>query len=142
MIIIDKALEKIHDEGKPIRLAWLVLGFMGQGIAFQMINAVKGIKLIAICNRNLERARNAYIGAGVQDIRTADTLTKLSEFIAYDHFTITEDAMLLCKAHKIDAILEVTGSIEHAAHVVLEAIKNGKDVISMNAELDGTLDPY
>ena len=39
----------------------------------------------------------------------------------------------------LDAIIEVTGSVEYAAGIVLAAIAAGKHVVLMNAELDGTL---
>ena len=45
MIIIDKALEKRHREGNPIRVAMVGAGFMGRGIALQLSTAVLGIKL-------------------------------------------------------------------------------------------------
>ena len=38
-------------------------GFMGRGLALQIINSVKGIKLSAIFNRKIQRARNARSGA-------------------------------------------------------------------------------
>ena len=37
--------------------------------------------------------------------------------------------------------IEVTGTIEYAANVVLSAIEHGKHVVLMNAELDGTVGP-
>jgi predicted homoserine dehydrogenase-like protein len=49
--------------------------------------------------------------------------------------------MILCDAESIDAIVEVTGAVEYAAHVVMRAIANGKHIIIMNAELDGTIGP-
>jgi predicted homoserine dehydrogenase-like protein len=49
--------------------------------------------------------------------------------------------LLLCQAQGLDAIVEVTGTIEHAARVVLEAMAHGKHVVLMNAEVDGTLGP-
>jgi predicted homoserine dehydrogenase-like protein len=49
--------------------------------------------------------------------------------------------MLLCRAKNIDAIIEVTGEVEFGAYVVLEAIKNRKHVILMNAELDALIGP-
>ena len=49
--------------------------------------------------------------------------------------------MLLCEAENIDALIEVTGTIEYSAHVVMKAIENNKHVILMNAELDATIGP-
>jgi predicted homoserine dehydrogenase-like protein len=49
--------------------------------------------------------------------------------------------MLLCQADNIGAIIEVTGTVEFAAHLVLKAIEHHKHVILMNAELDGTVGP-
>jgi predicted homoserine dehydrogenase-like protein len=49
--------------------------------------------------------------------------------------------MLLARSPHIDIILEVTGTIDYALTVILEAFKNKKHVAVMNAELDGTLGP-
>lgn len=54
---------------------------------------------------------------------------------------ITEDAKLLCKSEGIDAIIEVTGTVEFGARVVHTATENGKHVVMMNTELDGTVGP-
>lgn len=141
MIIIDKALEKCEHDGKPIKVAMVGAGFMGRGIALQIISSVKGMRLVAISNRNLDGARRAYYEAGVENIQTVETVSQLEKAIYENHYAITNNAMLLCQAENIDAIIEVTGTIEFAAHVVLEAIKNHKHVIMMNAELDGTIGP-
>jgi predicted homoserine dehydrogenase-like protein len=44
-------------------------------------------------------------------------------------------------AEGIDAIIEVTGSVEYAAHRIIKAIHHKKHVIMMNAEVDGTIGP-
>ena len=49
--------------------------------------------------------------------------------------------MLLARSPHIDVLVDVTGSVEYGAHVVLEAFKHGKDVVLMNAELDATIGP-
>ena len=54
---------------------------------------------------------------------------------------VTEDAYLLARSEHIDVLVDVTGSVEFGAHVMLEAFKHGKDVVLMNAELDGTIGP-
>src|SRR4030066_351622 len=50
-------------------------------------------------------------------------------------------AGFMARGSKIDALLEVTGSLEFGAHAVFEAIRHGKHMILMNAELDGTIGP-
>jgi predicted homoserine dehydrogenase-like protein len=141
MIIVDKALEKRHQEGNPIRVAIVGAGYLGRGIALQIVTATVGMKLVAISNRTLSEAKRAYRHAGVESVRTVETIVQLEQAIAQGQYAITDDAMLLCQAEGVDAVLEVTGTVEFAAHVALKAIENGKHVILMNAELDAALGP-
>jgi predicted homoserine dehydrogenase-like protein len=141
MIIVDKALEKREQEGNPIRAAMIGAGFMGRGIALQIFTAVPGMELVAISNRHLEGARRAYVEAGVEEVQVVETVPQLENAIARGQYAITEEAMLLCQAGGIDAVIEVTGAVEFGARVAMEAIKHGKHVITMNAELDGTVGP-
>ncbi|QHT69796.1 Gfo/Idh/MocA family oxidoreductase [Rhodocytophaga rosea] len=141
MIIVDKALEKRQSEGKPIRVGMVGAGFMARGIALQICRFVPGIELVAISNRHLEGAKRAYSEAGVDNFQVVQTVAQLENCIAHKRYAVTEDALLLCKAGGIDAIIEVTGAVEFGAHVVLNAIQHGKHVIMMNAEVDGTIGP-
>ncbi|GFE69592.1 NAD(P)H-dependent oxidoreductase [Chroococcus sp. FPU101] len=141
MIIIDNMLAFRAASGNPIKVGMIGAGFMGRGIANQIINSVPGMKLVAIANRNLEGAKRAYTETGIEDIQTVNTLIDLETAIASDHYAITDDAMLLCQAEQIDALIEVTGTIEYAAHIVMKAIAHRKHIILMNAELDGTIGP-
>ena len=141
MILVDKALRKREAAGKPVRFAMVGAGFMGRGVALQVLSAVAGMRLVAISNRHLDGARRAYVEAGVTDMVLVETVSQLEDAVRHGRYAITEDARLLCQAEGIDAILEVTGSIEFAAQVALEAIAHGKHFIMMNAELDGTVGP-
>jgi predicted homoserine dehydrogenase-like protein len=141
MIIVDKALEKRHHEGDPIRVAMVGAGYMGCGIALQIVTATMGMNLVAVSNRTLSQAERAYRQAGVDSIKVVETVAQLEEAVAQGQCAITDDAMLLCQAGGIDAVIEVTGTIEFGAHVALKAIEHGKHVILMNAELDATLGP-
>ncbi|HID61178.1 MAG TPA: NAD(P)-dependent oxidoreductase, partial [Anaerolineae bacterium] len=141
MIIVDRALEKRHREGNPIRVAMVGAGYMGRGIALQIITATPGMRLVALSNRTLSEAERAYRQADVESVRAVETVAQLEEAIAQGQYAITDDAMLLCQAEGIDAVIEVTGTIEFGAHVALKAIEHGKQVILMNAELDATLGP-
>lgn len=141
MIIVDKALEKRQQENSPIRVAMVGAGFMGRGVALQILNFVQGMELVAISNRHLDGAKRAYLEAGVEEVRTVETVKQLDDAVTQGHYAITEDAMLLCQAEVIDAVIEVTGIVEFGAQVAMKAIENCKHVVTMNAELDGTVGP-
>ena len=141
MIIVDTALAKRHNEGNPIRVAMVGAGSMGRGIAFQIIAAMKGMRLVAIANRTLSEAERAYREAGVTAVKTVDNVSQLEDAIARDQYAVTDDAFLVCQAENVEALIEVTGHVEFSAGVILEAIKNKKHVILMNAELDATVGP-
>ena len=141
MIIVDTALEKRQAEGNPVRVAMVGAGYMGRGIALQIEQYIKGMNLVAISNRTLAAAERAYLEAGVDEIEEVKTVAQLEETVAKGKYAITKDAMLLCKAPGIDAIIEATGHVEFSAHVATKAIENQKHLILMNAELDATVGP-
>lgn len=140
MIIVDTALKKLEAENKPIKVALIGAGFMGRGIALQIINSVKGMRLVAIANRNVEAAERAYTEAGADFVRVSSK-SELEDNILHGKYSVTDNAELVCEAGGIDAIIEVTGSVEYACHMILKAINHGKHIIQMNAELDGTVGP-
>ncbi|MCS6846154.1 MAG: SAF domain-containing protein [Anaerolineae bacterium] len=143
MIIVDRALQARADANNPIRVGLVGAGFMGHQITRQITKAVPGMRVVAIANRTLDHARDAYIQAGVEagHIRQVETEGQLERAIAESKYAVTSDPTLLCKAGNVEAIVEATGQVEFGARVVLEAIRNGKHVILCNAELDGTLGP-
>ena len=141
MIILDTELKKREAQGNPVRVAMIGAGFMGRGIALQMCNFVQGMRLVAIANRHIEGARRAYQEAGVENFKPAETVRQLEDLISSGTPAITENAAAVCQAEGIDAVIEVTGTIEYSAHLVLDAINHGKHVVLMNAELDGTIGP-
>lgn len=141
MIIVDRALQRRQRDNDPVRVAMVGAGFMGRGIALQIASASRGIRLVAIATRQIDAARHAFADAGESGIQAVDSRPALEAAMAAGRPAVTEDPALLCAADGIDAILEVTGSIDHAARVACAAIEHGKHVILMNAELDGTVGP-
>jgi predicted homoserine dehydrogenase-like protein len=141
MIIIDKILDERHNENRPIRVGMIGAGFIGRGLALQFCTAARGMKLVAISNRNIEAARRAYLEAGMGEIASVESIGELEAAARAGKPAITEDPMLLCRAEGIDAVIEATGTVEFGAHVVLDAIEHRKHVVMMSAELDGTVGP-
>ena len=142
MIIVDTALQAREDAGRPIRVALFGAGFMARGITNQILNSTRGMRLVAIFSRTAQQAIECYKYADEGlDPLSVDSQAALDEAIAGGRPVVTEDAMLLCRSPHIDILVDVTGAVEFGAHVVLEAFRNGKHVILMNAELDATLGP-
>ena len=140
MILVDRALEERAKAGDPIRVGMIGAGFMGRGIARQILTAVPGMRLVAIANRTLDKARDAYEQVGAE-ADAVDSEAQLSAAIASDRYAITDDPLLLARQPEIEALVEVTGAVEDAVRPVLTAIEHGKHVVLMNAELDGTIGP-
>jgi predicted homoserine dehydrogenase-like protein len=141
VIIVDRALAERAREGRPVRVAMVGAGFMGSGIALQIVTSTPGMELAAISSRNVERARQAYADAGVADAVSVDSVSDLEQAVAAGRRAVAEDPLLLCRAGGIDAVIEVTGAVELGAHVAMTAIEHGKHIVLMNAELDGTVGP-
>jgi predicted homoserine dehydrogenase-like protein len=141
MIIVDRLLARRAAEGRPVRVGMIGAGFMGRGIANQIVNSVPGMRLAAIANRTLGRAEDCYALAGVAAPRRVGSRAALEDCVRAGVPAVTEDPFLLCAADGLDALIDVTGAIEHGAQVTMAAIRHGKHVVSMNAELDGTVGP-
>lgn len=141
MFIVDRELERLQAEGRPIRVGMVGAGFMARGIARQMLRHVPGMELVAISNRHVEKARDAYAAAGEDDVTEATSTKALEDLVARGRRAITADPMHICEADGIDVVVEATGAIEFAAHVTMRAIGNGKHVALMNAEVDSTIGP-
>jgi len=141
MILVDNALKARVEQGKPIKVAILGGGFMAQGLTNQIVNSVQGMKMVAIYSRKPQKAIHVLTYSGLENPIEVSTQPELDEAIRKGKPTFTQDVMLLARSPEVDLIVDTTGSVEFGAHVLLEAFKNGKDVVLMNAELDATIGP-
>ena len=139
MIITDNLLEARERAGRPIRVGIIGAGFMAQGLVNTIVNSVAGMRVTAIYGRRLERAEQVYEYAGLGPTAVVSTQSEFEDAVAAGGPVITDDPALLCCSDQIDALVDVTGSVELGAHVALEAFRHGKHVILMNAELDATI---
>jgi predicted homoserine dehydrogenase-like protein len=141
MIIVDTALRAREEAGRPIRVGMVGAGFMGQGLTNQIVNSVPGMRMSAIFNRRPERAFSVYRYAGRDEVVSAGTQATLDDAIRRGVAAVAEDPFLICRSPEIDVVVDVTGSVEFGARVILEAFRHGKSVVLMNAEVDSTLGP-
>src|SRR5438067_134382 len=141
MIIVDRALAAHEAQGKAVRVGMVGAGFMGQGLTNQIVNSVRGMRMAAIYNRKPERATSVYKYAGCEDVVVAKTQSALDEAIRAGKPAVAEDPFTICRSPEVDIVVDVTGSVEFGAQVILEAFANKKSVVLMNAEVDATIGP-
>ena len=141
MILVDTALRPREEQGRPIQVALIGAGFMAQGLANQIAHSVPGMRVAAIYARRLEQAQGICDYAGLGDPVVASSQAEVEDAIRANRIVVTDDAFLLCRAEQIDVLVDLTGSVEFGAQVVLEAARNGKHIVLMNAELDATIGP-
>ncbi|MBV9100425.1 MAG: NAD(P)-dependent oxidoreductase [Candidatus Dormibacteraeota bacterium] len=141
MIIVDRALEQRAAAATPIRVGMVGAGAMGRALARQICSAVPGMDVVAICNRTVDSAVRAYREAGRDEVLGVETAPALDAAIRRGQAAVTDDPSVLCESAAVDVLLEVTGAVEFASGVVVEAMRQGKHAVLMNAELEATLGP-
>jgi predicted homoserine dehydrogenase-like protein len=141
VILVDRALQQRARDGDPVRVGMVGAGFMGRGVAHQIVNVTPGMELVAVANRHLAGAQRAFREAGVEHTAVVDDADGLVRARSEGRAAVTEDPFVLCGSDEIDVLCDVTGAVEHGARVTLAAIEHGKHVVTMNAELDGTVGP-
>ena len=138
---VDTALQEREASGRPIRVGMVGAGATGRAIALQLATPVPGIRLVAVANRTPQHAERALQEAGFAKWDHAESARSAEGSIARGVPIITEDSSVLTACDAVDVLVEVTGTIEAAAAVVLDAFEHGKHVVLVNAELDSLLGP-
>jgi predicted homoserine dehydrogenase-like protein len=141
MILVDTALRQRESEGRPVRVGVFGAGAMAKGFVAQVTALVPGMDVVAISNRTLQRAADAYAYAGRGEAEAVDSLAALDQGIAAGRPVITDDPDLLTRSAGIDCLIDMTGAVDHGATLALAAIQQGKPLVLMNAELDATIGP-
>jgi predicted homoserine dehydrogenase-like protein len=138
---VDTALREREAAGRPIRVGMVGAGATGRAIALQLGTPAPGIRLAAIANRTPAHGERAFREAGITEWSHVDSATKAQDEIGKGRAILTDDPGILTRCDAIDLLLEVTGTVEPAAHFVLDAFDHGKHVVIVNAELDSLLGP-
>src|SRR3954471_22133765 len=126
---VYSTLQSRESEGRPIRVGIVGAGATGRAIALQLGTPVPGIRLAAIANRTAQHAERALREAGIAGWQAAQTAREADTLIAQGKTVLTDDATVLTQADNLDIIVEVTGTVDFAASVALDAFAHGKPVI-------------
>jgi len=100
-----------------------------------------GLRLVAIANRTVDQAERAYREAGISEVRSVATAAELDRAIADGAYAVTDDPEVVCKADRVECVIETSGDVEFGSRVALDAVRNGKHVVLMNAEVDAAVGP-
>src|SRR5450755_1441756 len=128
-------------EGRPIRVGVVGAGATGRAIALQLGTPVAGIRIAGIANRTLKHAERAFREAGIRHWEAVATAGGAEACISRGVPVLTDEARVLTRCNAIDLVVEVTGTVDFGASVVLDAIAHGKAVVMVNAELDSLVGP-
>ncbi|HET6389444.1 NAD(P)H-dependent oxidoreductase [Hyphomicrobium sp.] len=141
MLLIDKALKRREDEGRPIRVGIVGAGFMSQGLTNQIAHSTPGMRVVAVSNRKAKRALDVLQYAGFTNAKVVESQAAFDLEAERSSPVATQDAFLIARSPHVDVIVDATGAVEFGARVAMEAFKHGKDAVLMNAELDATIGP-
>lgn len=139
-VVTDRLLREREAEGRPIRVGMYGAGFMAKGVVNQIVNSVPGMVLSVVYNRTIEKAKKAFEIAGVEASYAGDA-AELARLIAAGIPAVTDVPELLYLSDDLDCLIDATGAVEFGAKISLGAIENGRDMVTMNAELDATVGP-
>jgi predicted homoserine dehydrogenase-like protein len=140
MIIIDTELRKREAQGRPVRVAVFGAGFMSKGLVNQVLHYTPGMVVSVVCNRTVATAEALIAEVGGTSVRVTSA-GQIADAVASGHIAVTDDPQLVVASDAVDVVVEATGHVEYGAHVTTAAIEHRKDVVLMNAELDGTIGP-
>lgn len=140
MIIVDRALNDRESQGNPIAVGMVGAGHIGRAITNQICNSAAGVRLTVIVNRDIEAAVRAFREAGVEPT-VVESRSALDDVVSRGGSAVTDDPQVATRSETLEALLEATGTVEHAARVVTDAIAHGKHIVLVNAEVDGTVGP-
>ena len=138
---VDTALRELEATGNPIRVGLVGAGATGRAIVLQLGTPVPGIRLAAIANRTPQHAERAFREAGITTWSRVSSAREAEIAIRRGTAVLTDDPSVLTSCDDIDLLVEVTGTVEPAARVVLQAFDHGKHVVLVNAELDSFIGP-
>jgi predicted homoserine dehydrogenase-like protein len=139
---IYEHLQRLEEEGDPIRVGLVGCGQMGSGLA-HVTNQMVGMNTMAISDIDVSRPLAALAAMGIpkSEIKVANQVDEAEDALRAGKYLVTEDAVMLAKLESLDAVVEATGLTEVGARVAWNCILHSKHVIMLNVETDVTIGP-
>ena len=95
MMIVDTALKKREDEGRPIQVGIIGAGYMGRGMALQIEKSIPGMRVAALYNRTADTAKFALEQCGIDNATYVETTKDAESAIARGNHVYCDDPGLI-----------------------------------------------
>ena len=143
MLGVNRELVELEKSGKEIRVGLVGAGQMGRGMISQ-IESMKGMRVAATSDINLDNVKHAYSIAGINDADVAvpENIGGADQALDEGKYLALTDTDLLCEVKGLDVIVDATGVPEVGALVAVKAIENKKHIVMLNVEADITVGVY
>ena len=127
-------------EARPITAGIVGAGYVGRGLT-HLLDRLPGFRPAVVVNRTAERAIDAYVQAGVPagEVLVARTERDVRDAVERGQPVVTQDPDLAIACDALEVLVEATGTLDHGATVMLDALRAGRRVVSINAEVDATV---
>ena len=126
-MIVDTALHELETTGHPIRVGMVGSGASARAIALQLGTPVTRNSPRGDRESDARAWRNGHSGRPGSQCGVVQGLLGEAETAINNGFPVlTDDPSVLTCCDAIDVLVEVTGTIEAAAQVALEAFDHGK----------------
>ena len=134
-------LKTVFQSSRPINVGLIGMGAFGGSFLFQA-RAIPKLNVVAVCDRQVDIARQACLRAGMPEAKLAVCATEAEaqSAIKSGQTAIVEDAAVMA-ALPVEVVVEATGMPEAGARHGKLAIEQGKHVVMVSKEVDSVVGP-
>jgi predicted homoserine dehydrogenase-like protein len=141
MNAIDQKLEERELSGRPVRVALVGAGQMGQEIIAQ-VGGMVGMDIAVVVDLTVERARKGYsFSRKKKDVVEVRSVAEADKAVRDGKWAVSTDPEIAASVAGIEAVIDATGSPEMGATITMAAINHKKHIVMMNVECDITVGP-
>jgi len=140
MKILRSMLLKRQKHNELINVAIVGSGWFGSGVIREFYRWPGLFPRLAV-TRTIEKAVKSlrHAGASASEIAVIDSHKEYRQAIADRKYVVTSNIEIMKDLKGIDIVFEATGDVEAGAEMACYTIQQGKDYITANIEMDGTV---
>jgi len=132
----DLILKRLESDKKPIEVIVTGLGFVSFGF-ISSIRKFKGLRVPLVITRRPEQAKTYLEDHGIR-AKLESRVNRIKDNVEKGIISLSDDLTLI-KDYPNNAVLEMTGTIAYGTQIALKTISAGKNLITMNPELQSTV---